>query len=466
MLETIGPVWDGNEVWLVVAAGATFAAFPAWYATMFSGFYLALLLILVLLIVRVLSFEWRERGEGARWRGALALGEHRRQRRRAVPVGRRAAPASCTASRWTATATSPGNVLDLFSAYTVLAGRRGRAAVRAPRRDVPHAADERRAARARRPRRAAAAACRWRSSCAAFLACDGRGRASTATTATSCRAAGPGGARRRRARARGGVRARAARSGWAFAMTARGAALRRGDALHRRCIRACSSRRRTSQNSLTIADAATGALRAERDHGRRRDPAARRAALPGLDVPRVPRPAPAPAERVAGLRAVPALDPRLVRRTRSVRPLLARRRRARRWRPSCRWSPQAALLGADRRRRVRRRPLAALRHRARRCSRWRSPCAARSAGAMEVAGRRAAADVLSELRLALVERRLAAQPIAVDGTEAGEIAAAAVQGVDALEATSPATSRSSCSPRSCRSRSSAGSRRSTSSRRC
>src|SRR5213596_2409607 len=59
MFETIGPVWDGNEVWLVVAAGATFAAFPSWYATMFSGFYLALLLILVCLILRVVSFEWR-----------------------------------------------------------------------------------------------------------------------------------------------------------------------------------------------------------------------------------------------------------------------------------------------------------------------------------------------------------------------------------------------------------------------
>jgi cytochrome d ubiquinol oxidase subunit II len=68
MLETIGPVWDGNEVWLVVAAGATFAAFPAWYATMFSGFYLALLLILVLLIFRVVSFEWREKSEHPRWR--------------------------------------------------------------------------------------------------------------------------------------------------------------------------------------------------------------------------------------------------------------------------------------------------------------------------------------------------------------------------------------------------------------
>jgi cytochrome bd ubiquinol oxidase subunit II len=70
MFETIGPVWDGNEVWLIVAAGATFAAFPAWYGAMFSGFYLALLLILFFLIVRVVSFEWREKGEGTRWRKA------------------------------------------------------------------------------------------------------------------------------------------------------------------------------------------------------------------------------------------------------------------------------------------------------------------------------------------------------------------------------------------------------------
>ncbi len=68
MFESIGPVWDGNEVWLVVAAGATFAAFPAWYGTMFSGFYLALLLLLFFLIVRVVSFEWRDKGDGAGWR--------------------------------------------------------------------------------------------------------------------------------------------------------------------------------------------------------------------------------------------------------------------------------------------------------------------------------------------------------------------------------------------------------------
>ena len=68
MFETIGPVWDGNEVWLVVAGAATFAAFPGWYGTMFSGLYLALLLVLVLLIVRVVSFEWREKRESPRWR--------------------------------------------------------------------------------------------------------------------------------------------------------------------------------------------------------------------------------------------------------------------------------------------------------------------------------------------------------------------------------------------------------------
>jgi cytochrome d ubiquinol oxidase subunit II len=68
MFETIGPVWDGNEVWLVVVGGATFAAFPTWYAAMFSGLYLALLLLLGCLIVRVVSFEWREKSESPRWR--------------------------------------------------------------------------------------------------------------------------------------------------------------------------------------------------------------------------------------------------------------------------------------------------------------------------------------------------------------------------------------------------------------
>ena len=68
MFATIGPVWDGNEVWLVTAGGATFAAFPAWYATMFSGLYIALLAVLFFLIIRVISFEWRSKSTSPRWR--------------------------------------------------------------------------------------------------------------------------------------------------------------------------------------------------------------------------------------------------------------------------------------------------------------------------------------------------------------------------------------------------------------
>jgi cytochrome bd ubiquinol oxidase subunit II len=68
LINTIGPVWDGNEVWLITAGGATFAAFPLWYASLFSGFYLALLLILVALIIRGVSFEFRSKVESGRWR--------------------------------------------------------------------------------------------------------------------------------------------------------------------------------------------------------------------------------------------------------------------------------------------------------------------------------------------------------------------------------------------------------------
>src|ERR1044072_5483909 len=67
LINTIGPVWDGNEVWLISAAGATFAAFPQWYATLFSGFYLPLLLILVCLIVRGVAFEYRAKRPEENW---------------------------------------------------------------------------------------------------------------------------------------------------------------------------------------------------------------------------------------------------------------------------------------------------------------------------------------------------------------------------------------------------------------
>jgi cytochrome bd ubiquinol oxidase subunit II len=67
-INTIGPVWDGNEVWLLTAGGATFAAFPLWYATVFSGFYLALFLVLAALIFRGMAFEMRHRRDDEAWR--------------------------------------------------------------------------------------------------------------------------------------------------------------------------------------------------------------------------------------------------------------------------------------------------------------------------------------------------------------------------------------------------------------
>lgn len=78
VLTTLGPIWDGNEVWLVVAGGATFAAFPQWYSTLFSGLYVPLLIILVALILRGVSFEFRSKRSNPRWRAnwdsALLIG--------------------------------------------------------------------------------------------------------------------------------------------------------------------------------------------------------------------------------------------------------------------------------------------------------------------------------------------------------------------------------------------------------
>lgn len=68
IINTIGPVWDGNEVWLITAGGATFAAFPHWYATMFSGFYLAMFLLVIGLILRGISFEYRSKDANPTWR--------------------------------------------------------------------------------------------------------------------------------------------------------------------------------------------------------------------------------------------------------------------------------------------------------------------------------------------------------------------------------------------------------------
>jgi cytochrome bd ubiquinol oxidase subunit II len=121
MFDSIGPLWDGNEVWLVVAGGATFAAFPAWYAASFSGFYLALLLVLLLLIIRLVSFEWRSKSESPRWRAVwqwvntvasvgapFIWGVALANFLRGLPLD--------------AQGDFTGNVLDLFSPYTVFAG--------------------------------------------------------------------------------------------------------------------------------------------------------------------------------------------------------------------------------------------------------------------------------------------------------------------------------------------------------
>lgn len=70
IINTIGPHWDGNEVWLITAGGAIFAAFPNWYATLFSGFFLALFLVLVALIIRGVAFEFRSSHTASRWRSA------------------------------------------------------------------------------------------------------------------------------------------------------------------------------------------------------------------------------------------------------------------------------------------------------------------------------------------------------------------------------------------------------------
>jgi cytochrome d ubiquinol oxidase subunit II len=120
-LRTIGPVWDGNEVWLVVAGAATFAAFPAWYATMFSGFYLALLLILFFLILRVVSFEWRSKSESPGWRStwtwANTIGSFGASLLWGIGL-------SCLVYGVPINADGDftGDVLDLFSPYSVFAG--------------------------------------------------------------------------------------------------------------------------------------------------------------------------------------------------------------------------------------------------------------------------------------------------------------------------------------------------------
>ena len=229
MFESIGPVWDGNEVWLVIAGGATFAAFPAWYATMFSGFYLALLLILVFLIVRVVSFEWREQAREPALADDVAVGEHGRAASARRSSGASRSPTSSTASRSTRAATSPATFSTSSAPTPCSPGIAVVLALRLPRRDLPDAADDRRPVRARGAtarrlalpaavvgaaflawtvavavdrndkRRLPAGRCRRRSAIAALvLAVAARARAAAAAGRSSPTAVGRGGLRWRR----------------------------------------------------------------------------------------------------------------------------------------------------------------------------------------------------------------------------------------------------------------------------
>jgi cytochrome bd ubiquinol oxidase subunit II len=121
VINTIGPVWDGNEVWLLTAGGAIFAAFPHWYATLFSGFYLALFLILAALIVRGVAFEFRSKDRNPAWRAtwdwmifvgsllpALLFGVALANLLKGTPID--------------ASKNFVGGFFDLLSPYTLIAG--------------------------------------------------------------------------------------------------------------------------------------------------------------------------------------------------------------------------------------------------------------------------------------------------------------------------------------------------------
>ena len=107
ILRTIGPVWDGNEVWVLVAGGATFAAFPEWYATLFSGFYLALFLILVALIVRGVGDRVPQQARRRGLAAALGHGDLGLELPARPPVGRRVREHRGRACRSTRTSSTP-----------------------------------------------------------------------------------------------------------------------------------------------------------------------------------------------------------------------------------------------------------------------------------------------------------------------------------------------------------------------
>jgi cytochrome d ubiquinol oxidase subunit II len=121
IINTIGPVWDGNEVWVITAGGAMFAAFPQWYATLFSGFYLALLLMLAALIVRAVGFEFRSKDRHPAWRATwdwmIFFGSVVPALLWGVALGNLLVGLPIDASM-----TFTGGFFDLLSPYTLVAG--------------------------------------------------------------------------------------------------------------------------------------------------------------------------------------------------------------------------------------------------------------------------------------------------------------------------------------------------------
>ena len=149
VLNTIGPVWDGNEVWLITAGGAMFAAFPGMYATLFSGLYLPLLAILVAMIVRICAIEWRGKIDDPKWRTWADVG---------IAVGSWV-PAVLWGVAFAALVRGLPvdadkqielSITDLINPYTLLGGAGHRGPVRVPRCGLRRAEDRGRGARRRR----------------------------------------------------------------------------------------------------------------------------------------------------------------------------------------------------------------------------------------------------------------------------------------------------------------------------
>ena len=123
MINTIGPVWDGNEVWVLAAGGATFAAFPEWYATLFSGFYLPLLLILLAPDrARASPSSTATSGPRPRWQLPVGPRDLRRLVRAGAAVGRRLRQHRRAACRSTPTRSSPARLFTLLNPFGLLGG--------------------------------------------------------------------------------------------------------------------------------------------------------------------------------------------------------------------------------------------------------------------------------------------------------------------------------------------------------